>query len=90
MMGYLDDEAQTRAALEPDGWLRSGDVGRLEGAANMLKITGRVKELLITVGGGPTASRTGGRAASSCACAHALHSGRASKFELDIAVVCAH
>jgi long-chain-fatty-acid--CoA ligase ACSBG len=51
MMGYLDDEAQTRAALDADGWLHSGDVGRLEGAAQMLKITGRVKELLITAGG---------------------------------------
>ena len=52
MMGYLDDPVKTREALEArGGWLRSGDVGRLEGCAGMLKITGRVKELLITAGG---------------------------------------
>jgi len=28
MMGYLSEEAATRAALDGDGWLRSGDVGK--------------------------------------------------------------
>ena len=36
----------------PEGWLHSGDKGMLDPTmGNMLKITGRVKELLITAGG---------------------------------------
>jgi long-chain acyl-CoA synthetase len=30
MLGYLDDGEATARALSPDGWLRTGDVGRLE------------------------------------------------------------
>ncbi|XP_041975814.1 very long-chain-fatty-acid--CoA ligase bubblegum-like isoform X2 [Aricia agestis] len=49
-MGYLNDEEKTRAALDDEGWLHSGDVGRLD-SLNLLYITGRIKELLITAGG---------------------------------------
>ncbi|GBP49328.1 Long-chain-fatty-acid--CoA ligase ACSBG2 [Eumeta japonica] len=49
-MGYLNDEQKTRDAIDPDGWLLSGDVGRADDK-NFLYITGRIKELLITAGG---------------------------------------
>jgi len=55
MLGYLRDDAKTREAIDEDGWQHSGDTGTLKsfapGAAPMLKITGRIKELLITAGG---------------------------------------
>lgn len=41
-MGYLDDEEKTRAAVDSEGWLHSGDVGRVDGH-NFLYITGRIK-----------------------------------------------
>ncbi|XP_063375733.1 long-chain-fatty-acid--CoA ligase ACSBG2 isoform X4 [Cydia amplana] len=49
-MGYLGDEEKTRAAVDYEGWLHSGDVGRVD-SHNFLYITGRIKELLITAGG---------------------------------------
>ncbi|CAH0727306.1 unnamed protein product, partial [Brenthis ino] len=49
-MGYLNDEEKTKAALDDEGWLHSGDVGRLD-SQNQLYITGRIKEILITAGG---------------------------------------
>ncbi|XP_050345486.1 long-chain-fatty-acid--CoA ligase ACSBG2 isoform X2 [Nymphalis io] len=49
-MGYLHDEEKTRATVDDEGWLHSGDVGRLD-SNNLLYITGRIKELLITAGG---------------------------------------
>ncbi|XP_049881435.1 long-chain-fatty-acid--CoA ligase ACSBG2-like isoform X2 [Pectinophora gossypiella] len=49
-MGYLNDEEKTKGSIDDDGWLHSGDVGRLD-TNNLLYITGRIKELLITAGG---------------------------------------
>jgi acyl-CoA synthetase (AMP-forming)/AMP-acid ligase II len=49
MLGYLDDKAATRAAIDPDGWLRTGDVGHLD-ERGYLTITDRLKDML-TVGG---------------------------------------
>ncbi|WP_374208037.1 long-chain fatty acid--CoA ligase [Streptomyces sp. MUM 203J] len=47
--GYLNDPAATGAALS-DGWLATGDVGRLD-SDGYLTITGRKKEILVTTSG---------------------------------------
>merc|ERR1719482_256360 len=49
-MGYMKDEAKTQETIDKDGWLHSGDVGTID-KDNMLHITGRLKELIITAGG---------------------------------------
>ncbi|XP_035450493.2 very long-chain-fatty-acid--CoA ligase bubblegum isoform X2 [Spodoptera frugiperda] len=49
-MGYLSDEAKTKEAIDAEGWLHSGDIGRVD-SNGLLYITGRIKELLITAGG---------------------------------------
>ncbi|OBG59997.1 FadD3 family acyl-CoA ligase [Mycobacterium sp. E3339] len=49
MQGYLDDPEGTAAAIDPDGWLHTGDLGRLD-AAGRLRIDGRKKDMFI-VGG---------------------------------------
>ncbi|WP_449062483.1 FadD3 family acyl-CoA ligase [Planomonospora algeriensis] len=48
MLGYLDDPQATAEAVR-DGWLATGDRGRLDGRGN-LTITGRSKDMF-TVGG---------------------------------------
>ncbi|KAF0735436.1 hypothetical protein Ae201684_008123 [Aphanomyces euteiches] len=50
MMGYLKAEATTKETIDQDGWLHSGDCGKLD-ADNFCSITGRIKELIITAGG---------------------------------------
>jgi HIP---CoA ligase len=49
MVGYLDDPEATRAAIEPDGWLHTGDIGHLD-ERGYLTITDRLKDMF-TVGG---------------------------------------
>ncbi len=49
MRGYWEDDAATRAAIDADGWLRTGDVGILDARGN-LRITDRIKDMFI-VGG---------------------------------------
>jgi long-chain-fatty-acid--CoA ligase ACSBG len=50
MMGYLYNEAKTAETIDKEGWLHSGDVGSIDDEG-MLRITGRIKELIIGAGG---------------------------------------
>ncbi len=50
MMGYLKNENATRETIDSQGFVRSGDRGKIEKDGH-LKITGRIKELIITAGG---------------------------------------
>ena len=49
MLGYLDDPEATAQAIDAEGWLHTGDVGRLDAAGN-LTITGRLKDMYICGG----------------------------------------
>lgn len=49
-MGYYKNQKQTRETIDSKGFVHSGDVG-VVGSNNVLSITGRIKELIITAGG---------------------------------------
>ena len=49
MKGYFRNPEATAQALTPDGWLRTGDLGRMDEAGYVF-ITGRLKELIIKGG----------------------------------------
>jgi len=50
MLGYWNNEEATRAMIQPDGWLNSGDTGRI-GDQGHLFITGRLKEIIVLSNG---------------------------------------
>ena len=48
MMGYLDSTEYTSRAIDPHGWLHTGDLGKL-GDDGFLYVTGRIKgEMRVT------------------------------------------
>ncbi|OBI51817.1 fatty acid--CoA ligase [Mycobacterium kyorinense] len=49
MLGYLDDPTATAATVDTEGWLHTGDIGRLDAAGN-LQITDRLKDMYICGG----------------------------------------
>ena len=49
MLGYYKDPEATRQAITPEGWLRTGDIGRFD-AGGFLSITGRLKDMFKTGG----------------------------------------
>src|SRR5271157_3109908 len=49
MLGYLDDPQATADTIDADGWLHTGDIGKLDGAGN-LQITDRLKDMYICGG----------------------------------------
>jgi len=50
MMGYFKNEQATRDSIDENGFIRSGDRGLIEKDGH-LRITGRIKELIIGAGG---------------------------------------
>jgi long-chain acyl-CoA synthetase len=50
MRGYRDDPVKTAEALDPDGWLYTGDLAALDEDGNY-RIIGRKKELIVNSGG---------------------------------------
>lgn len=49
-MGYLSDPRATMEAIDPQGFLHTGDLGSVD-SQGFIYLTGRLKELLITAGG---------------------------------------
>ena len=49
MRGYIDEPEQTAAAIEPDGWLHTGDLVSMDDRG-YLTIAGRLKEMIVSGG----------------------------------------
>jgi fatty-acyl-CoA synthase len=50
MKGYYKNEARTREVIDEDGWLYSGDLGRVYEGTDNIQIVGRARELIIRGG----------------------------------------
>ncbi|MBI2309090.1 MAG: AMP-binding protein [Rhodocyclales bacterium] len=49
MLGYWDDEAKTREAIDAAGWMHTGDLATIDGAG-YCNIVGRIKDMVIRGG----------------------------------------
>lgn len=50
MMGYLKSPEETLHTLDAEGWIHTGDVGRVD-EDGFYYVTGRLKEIIVTAGG---------------------------------------
>ncbi len=50
MLGYLNNEEATRALIDADGWLNTGDTARIDAGGHVF-ITGRLKEIIVMSNG---------------------------------------
>ncbi|MCK9996811.1 MAG: AMP-binding protein [Candidatus Krumholzibacteria bacterium] len=50
MLGYYNDEEATAETINPEGWLMTGDLGRLDEEGH-LYLTGRSKNMILTTSG---------------------------------------
>ena len=50
MLGYWNNEEATRAMIDADGWLNSGDTARIDEGGHVF-ITGRLKEIIVMSNG---------------------------------------
>ena len=50
MMGYYEDEEETKKAIDADGYFRSGDIGYID-KDGFIFITGRSKNVIVTQNG---------------------------------------
>jgi long-chain acyl-CoA synthetase len=50
MLGYWHNEEATRAMVDADGWLNSGDIARIDEGGHVF-ITGRLKEIIVMSNG---------------------------------------
>jgi fatty-acyl-CoA synthase len=49
MIGYWDDPVRTAEAIDPDGWMHTGDLATID-AAGYCRIVGRIKDMVIRGG----------------------------------------
>ncbi len=50
MLGYADDPEATESVIDKDGWLRTGDLGKLDHRGNLV-IVGRAKDVIVASNG---------------------------------------
>ncbi len=50
MLGYFEDEAATKEAIDEKGWLRTGDLGTIDDKG-FIRITGRAKSMIVFTNG---------------------------------------
>jgi fatty-acyl-CoA synthase len=49
MLGYWNDDAATRTAIDPAGWMHTGDLGTMD-AEGYVNIVGRIKDMIVRGG----------------------------------------
>lgn len=51
MKGYYNREDLTEEVIDPDGWLHTGDIARIDKKTKLIYITGRIKNMIVLSGG---------------------------------------